>query len=421
MYTSIVGSFLSSIQALRVYVESVENKNNDMIIDDGVSFTAGLMYITKMLKVKNINFDDLDLPDGLPQEVINDIKNCIESLEQVLDIGEDGEGGRYRNVPKIVKESYRNIDAMRRQNEILYSGTLMLLVTYFENTISKIFRKDFQRHPERMSLDKKVVSYKILEMSDSIKDVKNHLIDDEVASMMYKSVGEWIEYLKKNLKLKLEYVIGALPQLTEIIARRNLIVHNEGVVNTIYLNLVDEKYTSELNVGDVLGVDRQYISDAIDLIENIGMSIVIEMWINECAKDSAEVDKIVAVIYDEYLIFEKWETAKILYGICLNCKKLQTSNELLCKINMWQCYKWQGEMEKVKSEIESLDVSACKSVYKLGVLALLDKYDEFFDFFDNQDDIGEKELEEWPLFRQVRETKYYIQKYKNTDEYKEDH
>lgn len=89
MYTSIVGSFLSSIQALRVYVESVENKNNDMIIDDGVSFTAGLMYITKMLKVKNINFDDLDLPDGLPQEVINDIKNCIESLEQVLDIGED--------------------------------------------------------------------------------------------------------------------------------------------------------------------------------------------------------------------------------------------------------------------------------------------------------------------------------------------
>ncbi len=73
-----------------------------------------------------------------------------------------------------------------------------------------------------------MVSYKILEMSDSIEDVKNHLIDDEVMSMMYKSVGEWIEYLKKNLNLKLEYVISVLPQLTEIVARRNLIVHNEG-------------------------------------------------------------------------------------------------------------------------------------------------------------------------------------------------
>lgn len=421
MYTSIVGSFLSSIQALRVYVESVENKNNDMIITDGASFTAALMYLTKMLKAKNMNFDDIDFPDEFSEDIVSNIKKCMESLEQILDIWEDGKGGRYRNVPKIVKESYRNIDAMRRQNEILYSGTLMLLVTYFENTISKIFRADFQRHPQRMALDKKMVSYKILEMSDSIEDVKNHLIDDEVMSMMYKSVGEWIEYLKKNLNLKLEYVISVLPQLTEIVARRNLIVHNEGTVNTIYLNLVGEKYASGLNVGDTLGVDRKYISDAIDLVENIGMAIIIEMWINECAKDPYEVDKIVAIIYDEYLIFEKWETAKILYEICLNCKKLQTSSELLCKINRWQCYKWQGEMEKVKSEVESLDISACRPMYKLGVLALLDKYEEFFRFFKSQDDIGEEQLGEWPLFREIRETEFYIEMDKNKYEQKEDH
>lgn len=420
MYTSVIGSFLNSIQALKFYVDSVEpmSLKVDEHIDDD-SIMALLMLFAKDLKVNNINLDDISFSEELSQDFLLSMKKTIEKLGNNLDVSKDGKIGRYKNVPKSLKESYRRVEAIYKQNEILYSGSLMLLVTYFENTVSKILKTDFQAHPERVALDKKMVPYKILEMSGNIEDVKYNLIENEVTTIMYKSVSDWIEYFKKNLKLSMTYVTEVLPDLIEIIARRNLIVHNEGIVNTTYLSLVPEKYALQVKTGEILDVDKQYIYDAINLIELVGVAIIIEIWLNESARNQEEVGKILAIIFDEYLIFERWEDAKVLYEICLKCKKMQNSDLLVCRINRWQCYKWLGEFEKVKKEVEELDVSAYNPMYRLGKLALLDDEESFFKYFDNQEDIGEEELETWPLFRGIRESKFYLEKYiedKNKEE-----
>ena len=239
MYTSIIGSFLSSIQALRLYVSSVEPvilKNED--VTDSETIMAMLLHIAKDLKIRNMDTDEITFPQNIPDEIVHEIKKNIQLFWDMLEISEDGKSGRYRSLPKTLKQSYARIEALDKQNEILYSGSLILLVTYFENTIAKIFKEDLQNHPKRMSLDTKMVSYKILEMSNNIEDVREYLIENEVASMMYKSLADWMDYFKKNIKLHLKYVISILPELTEIIARRNIIVHNNSIVNNIYLNLV---------------------------------------------------------------------------------------------------------------------------------------------------------------------------------------
>lgn len=412
MYTSIVGSFLNSIQALRFYVNSVDDivfKEDDFI--DNNFFMAGLLHFAKEYKVKNIDVDDITFPNEIRDEIVQSLKENIKYFGEIVEVSEDGKTGTYRNLPKTLKQSYIKLEALQKQNEIIYSGSLMLLVTYFENTIAKILKADLQKYPKRMSLDTKTVSYKMLEMSESIDDVRNLLIENEVMSMMYKSVSDWIDYFKKSIKLKLKYVTEELPELTEIIARRNVIVHNDSIVNNIYLNIVDEEYRSGIKKGDILNVDKQYILNAIELIESIVLSIIIEMWICDGVKDEKEMDKILAIIFDEYLIFEKWENARILYEVCLENSKLKFSDELLCKINKWQCYKWLGKFNEIKKEVEGLDISACQPRYKLGVLALLDKYDEFFSYFDEQSDLSVNELKDWPLFREVRKNEIYIQRY----------
>ena len=55
-------------------------------------------------------------------------------------------------------------------------------------------------------------------------------------------------------------------------------------------------------------------------------------------------------------------------------------------------------------------------MYKLGVLALLEKEEEFFEYFGQQNDIDENELQEWPLFRGIRQSQIYIQRYGITEE-----
>lgn len=412
MYTSIVESFLNSIHALRLYVNSVEPiVLKEIKALDYDSFMAMLLYVAKEAKIRNWDLNDLTFSDEIPEEHAQKIKENIKHFTEIVEVSGDGKTGRYRSLPKPIKESYIRYGAQQKQDEIMYSGTLMLLVTYFENTIAKILKTDLLKHPQRMSLDTKTVSYKMLEMSESIDDVRNLLIENEVMSMMYKSLSDWIEYFKKSIKLKLTYVTEVFPKLIEVIARRNVIVHNDGIVNNVYLNLVSEEYRLGINNGDVLKVDRQYIMNAIDLIESVIMAIVLEMWISEGVKDEDEVEKIRGVIYEEYLIFERWEIARILYEVCLESNKLKSSDELECKINKWQCYKWIGRFDQIKKEVEELDVSAYEPKYKLGVLALLDKYDEFFSYFDEQSDLNENELRGWPLFREVRKNEIYIQRY----------
>jgi hypothetical protein len=419
MYTSIMNSFLEGIRALRYYVESVEFANIGELdkteMSDNITIAA-LMFIAKTLKLNNCNIDNSNLfeyfPEETPKELRNKIIEMIEKISDLFEVSQDGKTGNFRGVPKEIKIEYNKLDACRKQEEILYSGTLMLLITYFENTISKIFKTDFEKHPDRICLENKTISYSVLETSENIADIKDYLIDIEVTNLMYKSVSDWLEYLKKNLKLKMEYVTEKLPQLKEIIARRNIIVHNNGIVNNIYLNQI---VGSDVKKGDVLTVSREYIDTAINLVETIGIAIIIEIWLKECRKNSNDLDKIYSTIYDEYLSNERWAEAKIFYGICLSSNKMQDADILLCKINRWQCYKWLNEYDKVKAEIDGLDSSALKDRYRLGILALQDKYNEFFELYETQSDIGDDELETWPLFTNIRNTDEYKNRGKNVE------
>lgn len=84
---------------------------------------------------------------------------------------------------------------------------------------------------------------------------------------------------------------------------------------------------------------------------------------------------------------------------------------MLCSINCWQCYKWLGEYEKIRDDVEQVDVSAYKPMYTLGILALKGEYKNFFEYYDKQTDIGEDELKEWPLFRELRNSQEFQQRF----------
>lgn len=428
MYIDIVNSYLDSIHALRVYADSVEEVTVEGKMQCGnySSVIAMTMWLAKFFKLKNVNVDEVDFMDKLPDDIeISEenasrvsslLKQLITEMGNQLEISEDGKTASYRHISKDIKEQFIRIEAENKRLELLYSGSLMLLVTYFENLVSKIIKEDLKLHPKRMSLENKEVPYYILEKANDIADVKNMLIDEEVTSLMYKALKDWMHYFCNKVKLKLNYMISIQSELSEIIARRNLIVHNEGVVNSIYLNIVGQKQSENVKKGEILDVDREYLDNAIDIIELAGVSLAIESWVKEYGNNDDEIGKITDFIYGEYLIFEKWEEAKILYEICLDSGKLKDATRLLCQINKWQCFKWQGRFDQVVEEIEDLDISAASPKFKLGVLALLDKYEEFFDYFDRQDEIGETALHEWPLFKNIRECETYIDRYVEEDE-----
>lgn len=344
-------------------------------------------------------------------DVIDFLDDAINRFDKLITEKEiDGKKiYQFKYVPKQIKREYEKFAMLEKQGDILYSGALMLLVTYFENLVAGVLKKDFIKHPQRVSLDEKAVSYKLLAEIGDIEEIKNILIEQEISKRMYGSFEDWKTFFQKNIKLKLPSWNKKFEHMQEIIARRNLFVHNNGIINSIYIKLAKEMNSS--SIGKHIGISREYIDDAINTIEYLGMALVFEVWIKEYAAIEEEIKNTTDIIYEEYLENEKWEMAKHFYEICLENTKISSADKMLCSINCWQCYKWLGEYEKIRDDVEQVDVSAYKPMYTLGILALKGEYKNFFEYYDKQTDIGEDELKEWPLFRELRNSQEFQQRF----------
>lgn len=412
MYSDISKAFLNDIKAIRFYVDSVDqtmdNPISEKTMDSDNAFTAAIIYMIVKAKKQGVVLSDVSESfEEVPQEVVKFFKEMEDVIGNIIN---DIEGNDLQSyMPKEIKREYQKFEIREKQKEILYRGSLLLLVTYFENLIARVLRENFIKYPQRISLEEKSVSYKMLTEINDIEEIRNILIDQEVTNKMYESLLDWKKYFQKNIKLCLKAWDDEFQVIQEIIARRNLYVHNNGIVNNIYINLV--KATDKYAIGENLSINREYIDNALDTIEYIGISLIIEAWIKECIGNEEEVKAITDLIYEEYLEPQRWDMARLFYEICLQSSKILTADEILCKINRWQCYKWLGEYDKIKKEVEELDVSAYLPRYTLGILALKEQYEDFFKYYDNQSDLGERELKEWPLFKELRKSKEYMERY----------
>ncbi len=418
MYSEISSIFLNNLRAIRYYVSSVDPTMNN-VLDEKLTNSedaifAGMIYMVTKAQERGFKIsDESQRFEDVPEEAVSFIKS-FENLVQEM----ESSGNKISScLPSNIRREYQKYEAREKQKEILYRGSLLLLVTYFENLIAGVLRESFVKYPQRISLDEKSVSYKMLTEMNSIEEIKNTLIDQEVTNKMYDSLLDWKNYFQKNLKLKLKAWDDEFKLIQEIMARRNLYVHNNGVINSIYINLVKE--VNKDSIGNILSIDREYIDNAINIIEYIGISLIIEVWIKECADNQEEVNAIIDMIYEEYLESSRWKMARHFYEICLQSPKILDADKILCKINTWQCYKWLGEYDKVKDEVKKEDVSAFKPMYTLGILALNEDYEKFFEFYDNQTDIGEDQLKEWPLFMELRKSEEYMKRFPEVEEKEE--
>lgn len=416
MYNDISNVFLNNIKAIRFYVNSVDqtmdNHFSEKLIDSDEAFTAVMIYMIAKAKERGIEISNTSQSlENIPQEAVDYIKEIVNLVHEI-ECDED-KIPLYRYLPKDIKKEYQKIEIIEKQKEILYRGSLLLLVTYFENLIAGVLRENFKKYPQRILLNEKSVSYRMLTEVNDIEEIKNILIDQEVTSKMYGSLLDWKNYFQKNIKLNLKVWDDQFDELQEIIARRNLYVHNNGIINNIYIQLVNN--IDKVSIGKYLNIDREYVDNAVNIIEYIGISLLIEVWLKEYADNPNEVKKITGLIYEEYLESQRWDVARHFYEICLQNSKISNADEVSCKINKWQCYKWLGEYDKIKNEVEKLDVSAYLPMYTLGILALKEEYTKFFEFYDTQTEICEKQLEEWPLFKELRKSEEYMKRFPKTE------
>jgi len=101
----------------------------------------------------------------------------------------------------------------------------------------------------------------------------------------------------------------------------------------------------------------------------------------------------------------RWTTARGFSYFVMNDGNETEANRLKGRINYWQSFKWPGEYESIRSEVEKYDFSAKGEIFQIAYAAIKSDFDSLFKLLPHAIDSGslsKGDLSSWPLFRELR-------------------
>ncbi|WP_349517491.1 hypothetical protein [Leuconostoc mesenteroides] len=336
-----------------------------------------------------------------------DDTNEVSIIYQSRTTGNEG----YQNMNNLVK-SIRNISQLR-------TSTVITLANTFELLISKIFMCQFtlDSFSNGNDIGKKTLTLEEIQNLGSLDAAEDFLLESSVSEVMRKSASDWINKLGK-INNKIFKLNNEKDKMIEFFQRRNIIVHNNGVINSYYLNNVGEDFTRDLEKGKTIDVDKDYISDKITECRLFGLKIF-WLWFEVAFKGDI---KAMASLYADFsfklLEDKKFDEARHVYNLILDYKhKLDSSLAMKVNINLIQTYKWQDKKDKVEEEVNKLDFSMANEEYLMCRCLLLDDFNGALTYMKKKLRGIESKAEQqelidaylrWPLFKNILTNETFI-------------
>ncbi len=289
----------------------------------------------------------------------------------------------------------------------LHRSSLISLVSMAETFLSQLLHLFFEKHPSALNVKDKQFSFEELSNFSSLDDARAYLVSWRIENLLRGSYEDWIDYFRTQMKLELAVTTKHYDQLVENFQRRNLFVHNDGVVNKIYLSKIHKSLAKPELLNKRLSVSKEYLFAAIDRFEASFLQLAFELW-TKCDKSEESRPGIIINSSYDALQHRRWMLATELAGIVEADKAATESDKLMAKVNSWIARKKIGAEATLRDEIQSFDVSAKNDLFKLAKHCLLDEHELALAMakqLEKSQMLGLKELTEWPLFEDLRATK----------------
>ncbi len=201
-------------------------------------------------------------------------------------------------------------------------------------------------------------------------------------SVLYKNLKDQLLFLKNDLIINVNEKIAKWDIINEAVERRNLLVHNNGVVNRKYLRnvkrLIVDKETKGVKVGDILTVEGEYFKRIYDEILTAGVLLVDTCWRKWVKKDDVAATDSLDITIVKSLVREEWNVAEKLgyYAKHIEIKNIYAKYDLT--ISYCVALKRQGKISEVSKEIGNINEEELTSLQLAQVSVLKDDKDGFY-------------------------------------------
>lgn len=297
------------------------------------------------------------------KEKIEDLKSkvnaqILEVYKKEIDVEietEEGEGDKkkafsikFKATDNVdLREHFDKANKTKSHIELLYRNSLISLLSSVEWFFSQILHFYYDKHPESAGIQKKTMTLTDLKSFGAIEDAEKYLIDVKIEEILRGSFDTWITLLKTELSLGLGYIEPIKEELTEFYQRRNLFVHNGGVVNSIYISKVKEEFRKDIKINDQLTVDKEYLDNAICKLQKAFILIASELWKNLDKADKTRGDVLTDIVY-ENLLKSRWDICEGLTYFIINDSQLDITDKVVAQLNFWLCKKRTNQYDSIK-------------------------------------------------------------------------
>lgn len=307
------------------------------------------------------------------------------------------------------QKASREFTKLTERIEILNNSILISLLIKYETTIATIFKYIISKYPNAY-LEKKTLSYsEIIELNSEVDSVKEILVEREIEEIMRMPISDWYKLLKEKHKLNFNSLDDYFSEFREIYYRRNIIVHNNGVVNRQYISGCENKQKKELKVGMQLSVNKEYLTNAFKLTYIMIYGTIYSLC--NISENSYAIHEELHSYAFQHMIDKEWEISHYIYK---NLKSLKTSMTQtidieIRKINYWISVKNLYGIDEIYDEVKNYDVSAMEGEFKVAKACLLDEYKEINSLLEKylNKNVYPQSIESWPLFLQYRKSSEY--------------
>ena len=415
MLKKIILDYVESIEALRDFVDSVKLRLEEHV-NRSLSDGEEPYFSERMEKLQSV-FGGMEKArrDALFRRPLSEIESDAEfkqllGFEFTLQMTQDYKGKKSLefafplNIEEASESAQQLYSKTEKQKELLYKSSLINLTSTVELFLSQLLHFYFDRFPDAVGSETKFFSLDDLKSLGSIEDAKKHLIESKVEAVLRESLEEWLRFWKERVKLSMGYVDTVRDQLIEVYQRRNLLIHNGGRVNSIYLSKVAPGLRENMSRDQLLSVKPEYLNKTLDLFELNFVLIAAELWKRLDPKDEERPDTLTGIVYT-HLLNERWDIAEGLSYFQMNDRQTSEKSQIYGQLNYWQSVKWQDRFEKVRQEVEQADFSAKDPLYQLALLALQNKTNAFLSLLPIVLRSGKLTIEDfnnWPIFREMR-------------------
>jgi len=272
MFTKFISEFEDNIQGLRDFVQLInpilEEHQKKIEKESAIYLKPIELAIQRHLEEDVFEKEKLDVK--FKEIFEGDIKVEIDE-EKNISFSINGDS-------TSIDEAFAKMGKTQFQKEQLYKSSFISLLSSVEWFYSQILHFHYEKYPDSASINKKSITLDDLKTFDTIKDAENYLIDQKIEGILRGSLSDWLQVLKEEIKLSLSYIDNYLDDLIEVYQRRNLLVHNGGIVNSIYLSKVSKSHSKDIKIGEKLFVTKEYLDSAIDQFHLIFILIACELW-----------------------------------------------------------------------------------------------------------------------------------------------